>query len=233
MYKIEFNEEMTIEGILESFKNLKEAELEAYIEIDGVKIYSNDDYLVEKIREAYEKHHTRDAKIEAKPPIKWEKVLTKEEKLKEARVRVAFAEAFDSSVLSNNRVFKFELGIVLEYTKDEYKEFVMDQGISYYGPSYGDKLPDYDRYLNYESSILLILASEISDVQKRLEIRKIIDSKCVNDTERMKFSFAIQDIIKYTVYGDSLNKLLYTNILDKTVEEKTRIYKKLQNEKQS
>ena len=36
MYKIEFNDEMTLEGILESFKNLKEAEMKAYIEIDGI-----------------------------------------------------------------------------------------------------------------------------------------------------------------------------------------------------
>ena len=29
MYKIEFNDEMTIEGIIESFKNLEDAEIES------------------------------------------------------------------------------------------------------------------------------------------------------------------------------------------------------------
>ena len=38
---------------------------------------------------------------------------------------------------------------------------------------------------------------------------------------------------RYKVYLEDSHELLYANILDKTVEEKTRVYKKLQNEKQS
>ena len=53
MYKIEFNDEMTIEGIIESFKNLEDAEIESYIEIDGVKILWNDKDRDNKIKKYY------------------------------------------------------------------------------------------------------------------------------------------------------------------------------------
>ena len=56
MYKIEFNDEMTIEGIIESFKNLEDAEIESYIEIDGVKILWNDKDRDNKIKKVLQKH---------------------------------------------------------------------------------------------------------------------------------------------------------------------------------
>ena len=56
MYKIEFNDEMTIEGIIESFKNLEDAEIESYIEIDGVKILWKDKDRDNKIKKVLQKH---------------------------------------------------------------------------------------------------------------------------------------------------------------------------------
>jgi len=38
MYKIEINDETTLEGLIESFKNLRECNIEGYVEIDGMPI---------------------------------------------------------------------------------------------------------------------------------------------------------------------------------------------------
>ena len=39
MYKIEIYDDSTLDGVLESFKNLNECGIEGFIEINGIKIY--------------------------------------------------------------------------------------------------------------------------------------------------------------------------------------------------
>ena len=45
-YKIEIYAESTIEGIIESFKNLKNVGMQGYIEIENKKIYETSDNFV-------------------------------------------------------------------------------------------------------------------------------------------------------------------------------------------
>ena len=56
MYKIEFNDDMTLNGIIESFNNLQEVEIESFIEIDGVNIYWNDENRDVVLKELLNKH---------------------------------------------------------------------------------------------------------------------------------------------------------------------------------
>ena len=59
MYKIEFNDEMTIEGILSSFNNLSEVGIVACIDINGVIISWNDINLEEKVKQEYVNYKKR------------------------------------------------------------------------------------------------------------------------------------------------------------------------------
>ena len=53
MYKLEIYDDTTLEGLLESFKNLKDAGIEGYIEIDGLTLFGTDPELEEKSTNMY------------------------------------------------------------------------------------------------------------------------------------------------------------------------------------
>ncbi len=230
MYKIEFNDEMTLEGILESFKNLKEAEMKAYIEIDGIRIYSDNIDLEEEIKVVYEKYHVKHKKniVENEK----DNLQNRKNIEEDLDVKIVAENYLNAFYLSQNVEFIFQLGTVLEYTKDEYKKMIVELKINDYGHNNKDKNEAY-KYLNYEASILLILANESSKVQKRFQLQQLINSIPTNNIEKEKLSFAIREIITYTIYGDELKELLYTNILAETVEEKKKTYEKIKKEKQS
>lgn len=50
MYEIEINDDTTLTGLLQSFENLKDANIEGYIKINGEKIYYSDPNLIEKLK---------------------------------------------------------------------------------------------------------------------------------------------------------------------------------------
>jgi len=227
MYKIEFNEEMTLEGILDSFDNLKEAEIDAYIEINGIRISSNDINFKERIKEEYTKYHEKDKKIiKEEQPKEFKKEINYD-------VKIAGEEYYDFLSLQNNKEFLFELGTVLEYTKDEYKNVVITSAVYNYGPTNYKKVDEMNRYLNYEATILLILDAYDNDARRRLEIMKIINDIGTNQTESTKFHFALSDVLLYTTREEELKKLLCLDVLDEKVEEKKHAYEKIKKDKQS
>ncbi|MBR5369731.1 MAG: hypothetical protein IK137_00330 [Bacilli bacterium] len=227
MYKIEFNEEMTLEGILDSFKNLKEAEIEAYIEINGIRICSKDENFEEQIKEEYTKYHEKDKKIiEEEQPKEVKKEIDKE-------VKIAGEECYDFFSLQNNKEFLFELSTVLEYTKEEYKNVVITSAVYNYGPTNYKKVEERDKHLNYEATILLILDAYDNDARRRLEIMKIINDVSTDVKEYTKFHFALDDVIRFTTRGEELKKLLCLDILDKPTEAKKQAYEKIKKDKQS
>lgn len=222
MYKIEFNEDMTLEGILESFDNLKAAEIDAYIEINGIKIYSTDTNFKICISEEYKKYHDNHKKNINKKPVTQEvneKISMDEQVAKE--------EYTDFSYLNQNKRFLFELGIVLEYTREEYKNMILLSEVYYYGPTKQKKVDETDKYLNYTANILLILDTYNNDNQKRFEIMKIFNTIGDNMVEYAKFKNALDAVMMYTTKAEELKKLLYSDILDEPTKIKRQIYENI------
>ena len=167
MYKIEFNEQMTINGILESFKNIKEAGEQAFIEINGVRIYHDEPKLESRITEEYRKYHEthrRTTEVRKEAP--------KKEKSLEETTGDALTNAF---FLNNDPEFLFELGVVLEHTPEEKRKRLIDWYISVYGITSEQKSEDY-KDLKYLSNLILILEDDCSLLKKRIQVQEMINS---------------------------------------------------------
>lgn len=187
MYKIEFNDEMTIEGIIESFKNLEDAEIESYIEIDGVKILWKDKDRDNKIKKVLQKH----------------------------KMKRVFDRRQDLYYLSQNKLFLFELGTVIKYTQSEYIDEMIEFYVSIYGVrSNNIKGIELSRDLNYMSELILILNYNCTDVEKRFKIQEIINRISDNEDEKYKFAISVGRIEKYIIDGKKIRKLLFLDILN-------------------
>ena len=53
LYRIEFNKETTLDGLLESFKNLKNCGINCYVTIGQTTIFGSDEKLEEKLEEIF------------------------------------------------------------------------------------------------------------------------------------------------------------------------------------
>lgn len=115
MYKIEYNEETTLDGLLESFKILKNTGITAYVEIDGLKIYDNDPMLKERLTKIFQLKKTKkeDKSVEQSEMV-----------IKSGKDEIAF-DAVDKMSkiwnLSCDEVFKYYLALSLKYIKPEYR----------------------------------------------------------------------------------------------------------------
>lgn len=216
MYKIEFNDDMTFDSIIESFNNLQEAEIESFIEIDGVKIYWNDKNRNKKLEEILQKH---------KSSIKNPNSIDDEKNTNNNIIITPIEEKGEVSKLLNriqslywlskNSIFTFELGTVLKYTKPEY----IDNMIEYYVSVYDATNTSYEknkllRNLNYMSELILILKSDSSEIEKGLRIQNIINRIADNEDEKFKFDISIGRIEKYIVDGEKIRELLYLDVLN-------------------
>lgn len=215
MYKIEFNDQMTIEGIITSFKNLQDAEVESYIEIDGVKIYWNDKDRDDIVKQVFQKH---------KKHIKYDNCVNKKEnainlinpETKESdEVKKVFNRRQDLYYLSKDKLFMFELGTVIKYTKPEHIDEMIEFYVSIYGVSSNNiKGIELSRNLNYMSELTLILNYNFSEIEKRFKIQEIINRIADNEDEKYKFDISVGRIEKYIIDGKKIRELLCLDILN-------------------
>ncbi len=213
-YKIEFNDDMTLNGIIDSFNNLQEAGIESFIEIDGVKIYWNDknrNDILEKILHKHKSDIKNTSSIDSKENIKNNSITTIEEdkKLKPLSRRINLYP------LSSNSIFTFELGTVLKYTKPEYVDNMLEYYVSVYDTtSANNENNKLLRNLNYMSELILILKSDSSEIEKSLRIQSIINRIGDDEDEIFKFDVSVGRIEEYIVNGEKIRELLYLDILN-------------------
>ena len=227
MYKIEFNDDMTLNGIIESFNNLQEVEIESFIEIDGVNIYWNDENRDAVLKELLNKHKSNIKKTDNMNIEENNNAITNIEvdddtlKILNRRERLYW--------LSKNSVFTFELGTVLKYTKSEYIDNMIEYYVSIYDTTNTkDEKNELLRNLNYMSELILILKSASSENEKGLKIQNIINRIANNEIEKYKFDISVKRIEQYIVDGEKIRKLLYLDILnDKLSIENDKLNKQL------
>lgn len=215
MYEIEFNDEMTIKGIIESFKNLKDAEIESYIEIDGVKIYWNDedrDNLVKEALQEYKRKCKHDNYINKKEnSIN----LIDPETREVDDINRLINRRQELYYLSQDKLFMFELGIVIKYTISEHIDEMIEFYVSVYKFSSNNiKGIELSRNLNYMSELTLILNCDCSDIEKRFKIQEIINRISDNEDEKYKFDISVERIEKYIRNGKKIRELLCLDILN-------------------
>lgn len=229
MYKIEFNDEMTIEGIIESFKNLEDAEIESYIEIDGVKILWNDKDRDNKIKKVLQKHKMKRGQDNCINKEDNSINLVDTEVKENDDMKRVFNRRQDLYYLSQNKLFLFELGTVIKYTQSEYIDEMIEFYVSIYGVSSNNiKGIELSRDLNYMSELILILNYNCTDVEKRFKIQEIINRISDNEDEKYKFAISVGRIEKYIIDGKKIRKLLFLDILnDKLSVANDELNKKL------
>lgn len=215
MYKIEFNDEMTIEGIIESFKNLKDAEIESYIEIDGMKIFWNDKDRDNKVKQVLEKHKMKsqcnNCINKKENSINFVDTETEESD----DMKRVFNRRQDLYYLSKDKIFTFELGTIIKYTKLEHIDEMIEFYISVYGGSSNNiKEIELLRNLNYMCELTLILNYNCTDVEKRFKIQEIINRISDNEDERYKFDISVRRIEKYIIDGKKIRELLFLDLLN-------------------
>lgn len=215
MYKMELNEEMTADDVIQNFRVLTESKIESYVEIDGIKIYWNDEERDAKIREAMPKNKVQDhLGNNENQNIDSKKIYSKspEEKEKEK----AFNKYCNLNILSQDIFFTFELGTVLKFTKPEDREDMMDYYIYIYEERNDDTVL---KHLNYLAELALILNSNASETEKSLMIQAILNRIGNDSNERQKLKLAFEKAKKYLLNGEEISKLFYLGILDEKVIE--------------
>jgi len=228
MYEIEFYDETTIEGIISSFNNLNEAGIESYIIINGVTIFGNEINFEEKVRQEYKKY--KEKKKLSNKILKQEHSNNVEDKKQDDEFSENFKNRNDLYFLSQDSTFLFEIGVVLQYTKEEYKEELLNYYISAYGYSSKNKSGiELTKNLGYISNLLLIMEDDTL-IEKYFKIQQIINCISNSEDEKYKFETAIKIIENYTIHGEKIRELLFLDILkDKLSEENNKLNKILKH----
>lgn len=138
----------------------------------------------------------------------------------------------DLITLSNDEDFLFQLGNVVEYTREEYKKAVIDFYVRVYGVTSRDEDNEDMKNLKYKSSLLLILASDGDILQKRFQIQQIINTMCINGREKLKFKEAIRQIECESIFGEELRELLHRDVLDESLSDANKVLERVKNKKQ-
>lgn len=200
MYKIEVNNDTTLEGLLESFKNLKECGIEGYVEIEGTEIFGSDDNLKDTLKEIFRSR--KNIEGTETPPIKEENPIIKEIKY-----------SLNLADLKLNEVFKYYLGISLKYTKQEYREKLKKYYVDVYCQDNTERIRDIHLLANI---LLLLEYKDIFLIQEKLNLLFLNISK--DDIE--KLHFVILRIKKYAINGHLIDQCFYQDILNEVVENK-------------
>ena len=206
MYEIEINDDTTLTGLLQSFENLKDANIEGYVKINGEKIYYSDPKLIEKLKKFFN----------TKQPNPNE--------TKKIKRHYTYPETIHKQAtlwtLSNNLLFTYYLGITLKYIKEENKEDLKN----YYVNIYSDDKYESLRDLHLLANILLILEyKDLFIIQEKLN--SLFLNLSANDIK--KLNMVILKIKKYGINGNLINQCFSTNILAKELEETNNEIKKL------
>lgn len=203
MYKIEFNEETTLEGILESFKNLKEAKIKCYIEINGEKFYDTDPNLKEKLIIAIKKEkRNKTKKIKLK-----ENTSETDKELEKATNKLTNLWS-----LSRNEVFKYYLNICLKYVKQEHREELINYYVKIYSYDKYIKLRDIHLFANI---ILILEYKDIVTIQEKLNLLFFNISQ--NDIAQLELTLI--NIEQLGINGHLIKECFDRNILNNAVEK--------------
>lgn len=209
MYKIELYEDSTLEGILESFKNLNECGIESFIEINGIKIFGSDPNLKEKITKIFRANNENIENNENSTKDLIEKEYTIEEKEK---IRKLLKKKNEYWKLSQNEVFKYYLNVSLKYTKKEYR----DKLKKYYLDIYTNEQYEEIRDIHLLANILLILEyKDILIIQEKLNMLFINLTK--EDID--KLDLVLIKIEKYAINGYLIPECFNRNIIDEDIKK--------------
>lgn len=216
-YKIEIYAESTIEGIIESFKNLKDVGMQGYIEIENKKIYETSDNFVYLVEQEIKRQNQNVCNSETK--IKTNKITRKESSSEEKDL---YNYMFHCLAVRLNSVFNYYLGIVLKYIKPEYKQDI----IKYYINVYGDDSLNSMRDLHVFAQIVNILDNE----DKKIIIEKLnfMFANISKEDENLLF-LSLSKIRKYTYFGDLVDLFFNANVVENEMmitEEKIKKYRK-------
>lgn len=212
MYKIEINDDTTLEGLLTSFENLKDAGIRGYVEINGEKIYDSNPKFIEKLKNffsAKQVNENESEKIENDYNNPTDEAIHKQAILWN---------------LSNNVLFTFYLGIALKYIKEEFKEKFKN----YYISVYSDNKYEILRDLPLIANILLVL--EYKDI---FIIQEKLNSLFLNlsPDDIINLDIVILRIKRYGIHGDLIDQCFSIHILDKDLEDAESEIKKLLKKK--
>lgn len=206
MYKIEIYDDSTLEGLLESFKNLNECGIEGFIEINGIKIYGSDPKLKEKLTNVFQSNQ----KINEEPTkdsIEKEYSIEEKQKINETAKKM-----YGYWNLSNNEIFKYYLNICLKYTKSEFRDKLKKYYLNVYINDQYEKIRD----IHLLANIMLILQhKDILIIQEKLNMLFLNLTK--EDIE--KLDLVLTKIEKYAINGYLINECFNRNILDEEVKK--------------
>ena len=216
-YKIEIYAESTIEGIIESFKNLKDVGMQGYIEIENKKIYETSDNFVYLVEQEIKRQNQNVCNSETK--IKTNKITRKGSSSEEKDL---YNYMFHCLAVRLNSVFNYYFGIALKYIKPEYKQDI----IKYYINVYGDDSLNSMRDLHVFAQIVNILDNE----DKKIIIEKLnfMFANISKEDEDLLF-LSLSKIRKYTYFGDLVDLFFNANVVENEMmitEEKIKKYRK-------
>lgn len=216
LYRIEFNEETTLDGLLESFKNLKNCGINCFVVIGQTTIFGSDEKLEEKLKEIFKSRKQVTTSKFIKPEIiESEPIAIKNDDIDERN----FHSYCNLLSLSHDEVFKYYLNISLKYTKPEYKEKLKEYYIKTYS---NDKYKDI-RDIHLYANILLILNYKDPVI---VEEKLTLFFMNLSENDRNMLSLTLSIVKQYSINGFLIEHLFQEDILDKDTEEKSLLNKK-------
>lgn len=206
MYKIDIYDDSTLDGVLESFKNLNECGIEGFIEINGIKIYGSDPKLKEKLTKIFQSNQ----KVNEEAT---EDFIEKEYSIEEKEmINEKAQKMYGYWNLANNEVFKYYLNICLKYTKSEYRDKLKNYYLNIYLEDKYEKIRD----IHLLASIMLIL-----EYKDTLIIQEKLNMLFINLTKEDidKLDLVLIKIEKYAINGYLIPECFNRNIIDEDIKK--------------
>lgn len=210
MYKIEINEETTLDGLLESFKNLKNCGIKCYVVIGQTKIFGSDEKLEEKLKEIFQSRKQVTTSKFIEPENNESEPIAIKNDDKDERNFHSYCKL---QSLSHDEVFKFYLNISLKYTKLEYKEKLKEYYIKTYS---NDKYKDIRDIHLYANILLILNYKNLIIIEEKLALFFMN----LSENDKVTLSLTLSNIKRYSINGYLVEHLFQEDILDKDIEEK-------------
>lgn len=216
LYKIEFSKETTLDGLLESFKNLKNCGINCYVVIGQTTIFGSDEKLEEKLKEIFKsRKQVTTSKFIEPENIEPQPVVIKSDDTDERN----FHSYCKLQSLSHDEVFKFYLNVSLKYTKPEYKEKLKEHYIKTYS---NDKYKDI-RDIHLYANILLILNYKDPII---IEEKLALFFMNLSENDKVTLSLTLSNIKRYSINGYLVEHFFQEDILGKDIDKKFPLKKK-------
>lgn len=129
------------------------------------------------------------------------------------------------SKLEEDTAFKFQLGVVLLYTKEELKEKMLEHFINIYADE--NNKNSYANCLNYLANLVIILKGTSNDFERMEKIMAIINPIKYNVDELTRFDIAVKNYRNCIVEGELIDDILFSNVLKNKSEIIEKELKKL------